>query len=233
MTRVSNLLGSFAVASTTVAGGLFVVQLAPASAATFSSGSIAVNALLNSPAPPVQSFTVGGDFDQVGDTVTITSEGFATLDNEGYNVNAAGILTTNSSSGPIGTFFPAPTGGATLNNANYGALLIGNSTLGYKQVFPASAANGLGLSSVTTGLTTTVNVSSLFTGGITNGTVLQFLVNDTFFGDNANGFTASAVFTNSLPTPTTDVPEPFTIIGTLVGGTAAFRMRRKLKLAVK
>lgn len=30
------------------------------------------------------------------------------------------------------------------------------------------------------------------------------------------------------PTPT-EVPEPFTIIGTLVGGTAAFRMRKKLK----
>ncbi len=30
-------------------------------------------------------------------------------------------------------------------------------------------------------------------------------------------------------TPTTSVPEPFTIIGTLVGGTAAFRMRKKLK----
>ncbi len=27
----------------------------------------------------------------------------------------------------------------------------------------------------------------------------------------------------------TDVPEPFTIIGTLIGGTAAFRMRKKLK----
>jgi hypothetical protein len=30
---------------------------------------------------------------------------------------------------------------------------------------------------------------------------------------------------------TTSVPEPFTIVGTLVGGTAAFRMRKKLKLA--
>jgi hypothetical protein len=33
--------------------------------------------------------------------------------------------------------------------------------------------------------------------------------------------------------PATSVPEPFTIIGTLVGGTAAFRMRKKLKLAAK
>ncbi|PSB55450.1 PEP-CTERM sorting domain-containing protein [Chamaesiphon polymorphus] len=32
---------------------------------------------------------------------------------------------------------------------------------------------------------------------------------------------------------TTAVPEPFTVIGTLVGGTAALRMRKKLKSAVK
>ena len=43
---------------------------------------------------------------------------------------------------------------------------------------------------------------------------------------------ASAVPLGSIapppPTPTA-VPEPFTIIGTIIGGTAAFRMRKKLK----
>jgi hypothetical protein len=34
------------------------------------------------------------------------------------------------------------------------------------------------------------------------------------------------------PAPT-DVPEPFTIVGTLVGGTAALRMRKKLKSNTK
>ena len=33
--------------------------------------------------------------------------------------------------------------------------------------------------------------------------------------------------------PATSVPEPFTVIGTLVGGSAALRMRKKLKLAAK
>jgi hypothetical protein len=32
---------------------------------------------------------------------------------------------------------------------------------------------------------------------------------------------------------TTSVPEPFTVIGTLIGGTSAFRIRKKLKLAQK
>ena len=37
----------------------------------------------------------------------------------------------------------------------------------------------------------------------------------------------------SVVPPTTAVPEPFTIIGTLVGGTAAIRTRKKLKAAAK
>ena len=35
--------------------------------------------------------------------------------------------------------------------------------------------------------------------------------------------------TGSVLSATTSVPEPLTIIGTLIGGTAAFRMRKKLK----
>ncbi|WP_157260131.1 PEP-CTERM sorting domain-containing protein [Chamaesiphon minutus] len=40
-------------------------------------------------------------------------------------------------------------------------------------------------------------------------------------------------FSTASPTAATSVPEPFTIIGTLVGGTAALRMRKKLKSAGK
>ena len=35
------------------------------------------------------------------------------------------------------------------------------------------------------------------------------------------------------PSTPTAVPEPFTIIGTIIGGTAAFRMRKKLKAVAK
>jgi hypothetical protein len=45
---------------------------------------------------------------------------------------------------------------------------------------------------------------------------------------NSRTFTGYNAFV-STSTPTTAVPEPFTIIGTLVGGTAALRMRKKLK----
>jgi hypothetical protein len=38
-----------------------------------------------------------------------------------------------------------------------------------------------------------------------------------------------AIGSVSNPANSTDVPEPFTIVGTLIGGTAALRMRKKLK----
>lgn len=60
-----------------------------------------------------------------------------------------------------------------------------------------------------------------FFGG--NG-VTNLYVTDVFLGSYNAVSTAQ---------PSTSVPEPFTVIGSLVGGTAALRMRKKLKLAGK
>jgi hypothetical protein len=46
--------------------------------------------------------------------------------------------------------------------------------------------------------------------------------------ENWNGFTVGIQGTAAEVFPATAVPEPFTIIGTLIGGTAAIRMRKKL-----
>jgi hypothetical protein len=52
-----------------------------------------------------------------------------------------------------------------------------------------------------------------------------------FFGfDNLTVGTLDQV---SVPTGSTSVPEPFSIVGTIVGGSAAFRMRKKLKSSTK
>ena len=56
---------------------------------------------------------------------------------------------------------------------------------------------------------------------ITPGGVVSTLSNST----NAFGLAFAPSISTSSPT---SVPEPFTIIGTLIGGTAAFRMRKKL-----
>jgi hypothetical protein len=56
---------------------------------------------------------------------------------------------------------------------------------------------------------------------------LSFSLNDTLSGGKGTfGITAS-----TISAPTTQVPEPFTIVGTILGGTAAMRMRKKLAKA--
>ncbi|PSB58415.1 hypothetical protein C7B77_04870 [Chamaesiphon polymorphus CCALA 037] len=59
---------------------------------------------------------------------------------------------------------------------------------------------------------------------------LSFSLNDTLSGGKGTfGITASTV----APPTTTQVPEPFTIVGTIIGGTAALRMRKKLAKAAQ
>ncbi len=166
------------------------------------------------------TFTVNNDFAD-SDTISLSVTGtpdFATPAPGGYFTNAAGVLTQTSPYGAIGT-----TGVYSGNNV--GSLLFGNSTLGFKQLFAANAANGLGSSTPTTNLSfSNVSLSSLFGSGLSTGTILEFRVVDTVGSDNSGAFTVSGSIDRAA-----DVPEPFTIIGSLVGGTAALRMRKKLK----
>ncbi|PSB51938.1 PEP-CTERM sorting domain-containing protein [Chamaesiphon polymorphus CCALA 037] len=174
------------------------------------------------------SFTVNNDF--LGtDTISLNVSGTVNLTNtvptgSGYITNAAGILTQ-----PTASFGSQPTGAFVVRapGINWGALLLGNSTLGFRQLFTANTANGLGSSTPSTNLSlTNVTLASIFGTGLTNGTVLEFRISDSDNFNNSGAFTVSSPTT--LPT-TTAVPEPFTIIGTLIGGAAAVRMRKKLK----
>jgi hypothetical protein len=82
----------------------------------------------------------------------------------------------------------------------------------------------------------TLNSPSLSFAGFTSDTPISS-ISFRGFGDG-NSFAGTARLDNfrfgtvNLAT-TTAVPEPFTVIGTLVGGTAALRMRKKLKSASK
>ena len=64
----------------------------------------------------------------------------------------------------------------------------------------------------------------------------QLLTFDANFVQHSESATAPALTGRfqyniaAVPTTPTAVPEPFTIIGTLIGGTSAFRMRKKLKV---
>jgi hypothetical protein len=80
-------------------------------------------------------------------------------------------------------------------------------------------------------------LSQLFTS-LSGGNIV-FGLNDVDPRDNFYDFTQGIdsslvnVGTGPVVTPGTQVPEPFTIIGTIIGGTAAFRMRKKLKSTTK
>ena len=135
-----------------------------------------------------------------------------------FTANAAGIIlspqTTNTNAHP-GQITIGP------NGAPYGALLIGNGTLGFVPFFTVSAANGLGGPTPLTELVEYRTFSSLFGTGVTAGTVLQFRVNDDaiYTYDNSGAFQVSPV----VPTP---VPEPASLL-LLGAGLSALAVRRR------
>jgi hypothetical protein len=189
-----------------------------AGAATF---TIPPSTVLGNDISSGPSFTVSDDF-AGSDLISLEASGIVDLATDelplGYFTNAAGIATQPTFAGQ------SPGGSATgPGGFNFGALLLGNNTLGFFNVFPAnsSQSSSLALNGVT--------LASLgFTSGFTNGTVLEFRVNDVTTRLNNGG---SYNVAGSLAS--TAVPEPFTVIGTLIGGTAAVRLRKKLKFAQK
>ena len=139
------------------------------------------------------SFTVGQNL--LGtDTLSLTVSGTVDLAAGGFTANAAGIIvspaTTNTGNHPGET--SPNTGNPALN---YAALLIGNGSLGFFQVFPSLAEFGLGDPTPPTTLTlsdrTLADIG--FTSGLTSGTVLELRVSDINFADNSGAFFVSQV----------------------------------------
>lgn len=158
-------------------------------------------------------FTVSGNFG-LADTFALTADGEVGLAGTQFFANAAGVITR-----PDTTNTGAHPGGVTLSGGiPYAALLIGNGSLGFRAVFPANAANGLGSLTPPTHLTVNRTIADLFGVAIADGTVLQFRINDINNGDNNGGFRLS---------PTT-VPEPLTVALLAFGlGAAALRRRTR------
>jgi hypothetical protein len=78
-----------------------------------------------------------------------------------------------------------------------------------------------------------VNGSGLYYGFIAQNageTFTRLTFGNTASGTDVFGFDDLTVGNLSqVSNPTTAVPEPFTVIGSIIGGTAAFRMKKKLK----
>jgi len=145
-------------------------------------------------------FTVVGNFLST-DTVSLTVSGTVDLASGDFTANAAGIIVSPSITNTGNT--PGETAANSGNPAlNYAALLIGNSTLGFFQLFPSSTEFGLGSSTPPTTLTLTDRTLGDigFTSGLSNGTVLELRVSDINAYDNSGAFNLS------------QVPEPGTIV---------------------
>ena len=193
--------------------------------------------------------TVAGTFSG-SDTIVLNASG--TVDNlaafgpNGYTTNAAGIVTASNQGFIPGDFFANGSGIFTS-----GALLIGNNTIGFQQVFAINPANGAFSNTPPTALSRTTTLATIFGSGFTNTNSLQFKIEPYFFSGGPSATVGSSATVGGLipsvpsfasvpnvytltgsitqaGTPTS-VPEPFTIVGTLIGGTAALRLRKKLK----
>ncbi|MGI8741451.1 MAG: PEP-CTERM sorting domain-containing protein [Bryobacteraceae bacterium] len=148
------------------------------------------------------NFAVVGNFLAV-DTISAATTGTVDLASGRFTSNAAGIITapplTNTGNVP-GQVSP------NLSMGNFGALLIGNSTLGFFQLFPSNAANGLGNSAAPTTLNSTATLGSIFGSGfagLSNGTNLTLKVSDCTgcFDDNSGSFRVGPASGPAVPEP--------------------------------
>ncbi len=169
-----------------------------------------------------------------------TADFFTSVGQNSYTVNfnnTSGAAFINSATGAFSsTFAPGSTPAVTPSTGIFN-LVSGNvfslaSALNFN--FPTNGVN-ISIDSGSTFTRTFNNINSgvgfadlSVTGKATNadGTVnlqaLAFTFNDTpATGGGSYSITLS-------PTNPLGVPEPFSVIGTIVGGTAAFRMRKKL-----
>jgi hypothetical protein len=152
------------------------------------------------------------------DRLTLTVSGLVSLQSSAYGTNAAGVVVVPGTTGIGGT--STFTSGAT--TYNFGALLIGNATLGFRQLFSPNAATGLGSAAPPSTLFLDVPLSAIFGGGLAAGTVLELRIADINTIDNAGGYQLSQ-------TVTAVVPEPGSVVlvasGLLALGAVGWRRR--------
>jgi hypothetical protein len=233
MTTIVKFLRPLGLAAATVAAGSFILQSAPASAVelvtngNFSAGATGWTTTGATSVVPVSTFTTGAD----ALTIALTS-GFG---------NVAVVGSVPATVPAVGSFAPIASGTSTwsqtlltnpgstyalsYNFANYSTLVTRPSQASQSFQVTRNGVVIAGTSLIGTSLATSiVPTLTSFTGSGTD--VLSFVF---------NGVTASAIDNVSVqglaPTTGTAAPEPFTIIGTLIGGSAAIRMRKKLNLS--
>jgi hypothetical protein len=226
-TNTTNIKTSLIIAAGTLAiGAVSAISAAPAGAVTFTTGSVGFGLSINggstSFAPSVtgtsgNSFQVNFNIAPVGAdgsfSPTFSASTVATASTPAtfvYDSGTAAAPIYKLNNNLVFNFNTAPS--PTTLTIRSGALFQGDRPTSTTASF--QAVNG--------------TTQSFFTNGsdITNNNPLIFSFND------LNGSTIGRSFTVSA-SPTAAVPEPFTIIGSIVGGAAALRMRKKMSKSVE
>ncbi|WP_373546674.1 PEP-CTERM sorting domain-containing protein [Chamaesiphon sp.] len=218
----------------------------------FAIGTLAIGASVGIAAAPAHAVRL----DNGALTFTgATSDFFANASNPSFTVNFSNnippIVSVSSATGDFGTSgFPTNTVYGLNSSPSATFTQVGSSntyTLNSDLIFAftngtsVKAGNGSQFlrtfngNSVGFAASGTVGTTVSNSFGTVNTDSFNMNFNDISSRSGAGGYSVLAsTFTETpTPPPTTAVPEPFTIIGTLVGGTAAVRMRKKLAVTQK
>ncbi len=222
--------------TTITASGLAIgiaatISAAPAQAVSIGSGNL--------------TFSDGATNSTPSTPITGTAGNFFTVD-----FDRGGKNTITEASGSFGTLIP----GVTLINAVAGNVNPSTGNFAYVAGAPAGSFDyrltnlaGLDFNFGPSIGTLNIAANSLFRGSFAGGSNVNFSLNPLNIASFTNGSDSSPVnvrnfdfsissnadSTGSYGVSVTAVPEPFTIIGTIIGGTAAFRMRKKLSSSAK
>lgn len=217
MKSITNRLNKFTVISGLAIGAVVGLSAAPASAVTFTGGELDFG-IFTTPFANQVKLVPGNTVD-----LTFNPSGTASILKPATG-SFASVFTT-----PIVGVAPAPVSLSYVNGNSYKlnnnlVFAFANGvdfTLAQNSIFNAAITNSNSAS-----LSLASNAGSFFTSGgdITNIPTFGLTVNDT-------GLPSRGLYVGSA-SPTA-VPEPFTVIGTIIGGTAAFRIRKKLLASVE
>jgi hypothetical protein len=198
------------------------VSAVPASAASFNGGQLAFSDGTSDFFAPLNATAVGGSF-----TITFNPGNIGFINSNNLTVpsgtNTASSLiqfSTQTLPNSTGTFSRTSANTFTLTSPLAFAFSSGTSVnFASGNVFSLDTSNTASVSlSLTNGL-----------GTIANG--LDSTVSNTLGINLQDTFIAGGGTYGVIASPTA-IPEPFTVIGTIIGGTVAFRMRKKLASSV-